>query len=151
VALTNIQDVKKFHALPREELERIFNAAPFVARLGICLVTVGPGTCETTPNVRPQHLQQDGFVHAGVQATMADHTAGGAAATLIEPGHMILTVAFKINLPRIAKGKQLTCQSKVLKLGSRLIVVVSEVLCEDEGTLILVSKTTASIAIVGIR
>ncbi len=143
--------MKKFHELSREELERIFNTAPFVASLGIRLVTVGPGSCETELDIEPRHLQQDGFVHAGVQATMADHTAGGAAATLIEPEHIVLTVEFKINLLRAAKGERLTCRSKVLKPGSRLIVVESEVLCENEGSSKLVSKTTASIAVVEIR
>lgn len=141
--------MKKLHELPREELERIFNAVPFVANLGIRLVTVGPGICETELDVEPRHLQQDGFVHAGVQATMADHTAGGAAATLMEPGHMVLTVEFKINLLRAAQGQRLKCRSQVLKPGSRLMVVESEVLCENEGTSKLVSKTTASIAAVG--
>ena len=140
--------MKKLHELPREELERIFNAVPFVANLGIRLVTVGPGICETELDVEPRHLQQDGFVHAGVQATMADHTAGGAAATLMEPGHMVLTVEFKINLLRAAQGQRLKCRSQVLKPGSRLMVVESEVLCENEGTSKLVSKTTASIAAV---
>ncbi len=143
--------MKKLHELPREELERIFNAAPFVANLGIRLVSLGSGTCETELAVEPRHLQQDGFVHAGVQATMADHTAGGAAATIIEPDHIVLTVEFKINLLRAAKGDRLTCRSKVLKPGSRLIVVESEVQCENDGTSILVSKTTASIATVRVR
>ncbi len=143
--------MNKLHELPREELERIFNAAPFVANLGIRLVSLGSGTCETELDVEPRHFQQDGFVHAGVQATMADHTAGGAAATIIEPDHIVLTVEFKINLLRAAKGDRLTCRSKVLKPGSRLIVVESEVQCENDGTSILVSKTTASIAAVRVR
>ncbi len=143
--------MKKLHELPYEELERIFNAAPFVADLGICLVTVGPGHCKTVLDVEPRHLQQDGFVHAGVQATMADHTAGGAAATMIEPDHIVLTVEFKINLLRAAKGERLTCRSKVLKPGSRLIVVESEISSENDGTSILVSKTTASMAVVEVR
>ncbi len=151
MALTGTQDVKKLHEVPREELERIFNAAPFVASLGIRLVGVDPGICETELAVEPRHLQQDGFVHAGVQATMADHTAGGAAATLMGPGHIILTAEFKINLLRAAKGERLTCRSKVLKPGSRLIVVESEVQCENEETSKLVSKTTVSIAVVGGR
>ena len=145
------QDVITLHDLRREELERIFNAAPFVANLGIRLVSLGSGTCEAELVVEPRHLQQDGYVHAGVQATMADHTAGGAAATLIEPDHMILTAEFKINLLRAAKGERLTCRSKILKPGSRLIVVESEVLCENQGTSKLVSKTTATIAVVGVR
>ncbi len=143
--------MKKLHELPREELERIFNAAPFVADLGIRLVSFGSGTCETELDIEPRHLQQDGFVHAGVQATMADHTAGGAAATIIEPDNIVLTVEFKINLLRAAKGEQLTCQANVLKPGSRLIVVESEVQCVNDGTEILVSKTTASMAVVGAR
>ncbi len=143
--------MKTLHELPREELERIFNAAPFVANLGIRLVSLGSGTCESELAVEPRHLQQDGFVHAGVQATMADHTAGGAAATLIEPGDIVLTAEFKINLLRAARGERLTCRSKVLKPGSQLIVVESEVLCENEGTTKLVSKTTASIAVVRVR
>ncbi len=143
--------MKKLHELPREELERIFYAAPFVASLGIRLVTIGSGICETELDVERRHLQQNSLVHAGVQASMADHTAGGAAATLVEPGHMVLTVEFKINLLRAAKGERLTCQSKVLKPGSQLIVVESEILCENGGTSKLVSKTTASIAVVGVR
>ena len=143
--------MKKLHELRRAELEQIFIAAPFVANLGIRLVSLGSGTCETELDVRFRHLQQDGFVHAGVQAAMADHTAGGAAATLIEPGHIVLTAEFKINLLRAAKGERLTCRSKVLKSGSRLIVVESEVLCENEEISKLVSKTTVSIAVIGDR
>ena len=140
--------MKKLHELPSEELQRIFNAAPFVVNLGIRLMSLGSGICETELDVEPRHLQQNGFVHAGVQATMADHTAGGAAATMIEPDHIVLTVEFKTNLLQSAKGDRLTCRSKVLKPGSRWIVVESEVQCENKGTSILVSKTTATLAVV---
>lgn len=143
--------MKKLHELPREELERIFGGAPFVQNVGIRLVSVGPGVCETELDVQPRHLQQNGFVHAGVQATMADHTAGGAAATLVEPGQLVLTLEFKINLLRAAKGERLRCRAEVLKSGSQVMVVESEVACESQGTSKLVSKTTASIAVVVAR
>ena len=138
----------KLYELPREELERIFDAAPFVASLGIRLVSVGPGECETRLEIGPAHLQQDGFVHAGVQATMADHTAGGAAATLIAEGDLVLTAEFKINLLRAARGDVLRCRSRVLKPGSRLTVVESEVFCESGERRELVSKATATLAVV---
>ncbi len=138
----------KLYDLPREELERIFGAAPFVASLGIRLVSLEPGVCKTRLEIGERHLQQDGFVHAGVQATMADHTAGGAAATLIGPGEIVLTAEFKINLLRAARGSALVCRSRVLKPGSRLSVVESEVYCESEQDRELVSKTTATIAVV---
>ena len=54
----------------------IFSEAGFISELGIQLRDLGPGWCETEMMVAPRHLQQNGFIHAGVQATMADHTAG---------------------------------------------------------------------------
>ena len=143
-----LDPVKKLHELQSDELERIFGTAPFVSKLGIRLVSVGAGNCETELAIGPDHLQQDGFVHAGVQATMADHSAGGAAATLAAPDQFVLTAEFKINLLRAARGKMLRCKSKVLKPGSQLTVVESEVFCETGDDSKLVSKATATIALV---
>jgi uncharacterized protein (TIGR00369 family) len=98
-----------------------------------------------------RHLQQDGFVHAGVQATIADHTAGAAAATLAASGHYVLTAEFKISLLRAAKGSHLTCVAKVLKAGNSLTVVESEVFCGTPGDTRLVSKATVTLAVVGPR
>ena len=53
--------LKELHELPRDDLERISNATPFVASLGIRLATVGPGVCETELDVEPRHFQQNGF------------------------------------------------------------------------------------------
>lgn len=141
----------RLYELAHEELERLFAAIPFVSALGIRLVGIDAGRCETTLDVEPRHRQQDGFVHAGVQATMADHTAGAAAATVVEPDQGILTIEFKINLLRAAKGDRLDCRAQVLKAGSRLIVVESEVFCDIDGAATLVSKATASMAVVAGR
>lgn len=66
-------------------------AARYMTALGVSLVRVGPGLCESVLAVRPEHTQQNGFVHAGVTAAMGDHTAGGAAATLARENHGVLT------------------------------------------------------------
>ncbi len=134
-----------------EEIRRIFAAAPFIRDLGLQLVAHGDGRCETRLALAERHLQQDGVVHAGVQATVADHTAGSAAATLIGGGQMVLTVEFKINLLRGARGDSLLCKAAVLKPGSRLSVVESEVYCERPGKAELVSKALVSLAIVDKR
>jgi len=47
--------------------------------LSLCLDSVADGECHSSLKIDQRHFQQDGFVHAGVQATMADHTAGAAA------------------------------------------------------------------------
>jgi uncharacterized protein (TIGR00369 family) len=131
-----------------DEANRVFRGAPFIADLGLQLDSLGPGACTSVLPLEHRHLQQDGFVHAGVQAAMADHTAGAAAATLLPPGRIVLTVEFKINLLRTAKGERLICHSKVLKPGTQLSVVESEVFCVALETELLVAKATATMAIV---
>ncbi len=134
-----------------EEVKRIFTSAPFIADLGLELSALDQGKCTTTLPLQQRHLQQDGYVHAGVHAAMADHTAGGAAATLLPKGRIVLTIEFKINLLRAAKGERLICHAKVLKPGSRFSVVESEVFCEQAGKEHLVSKATATMAIVAAK
>jgi uncharacterized protein (TIGR00369 family) len=135
----------------QSEVERIFLSAPFTVGLGIRLESVAAGECRTSLDLAERHLQQDGFVHAGVQATLADTTAGAAGATLIGPGQYVLSAEFKINLLRPAKGSRLTCVAKVLKAGSTLTVVESEVFCGTAAESRLVSKATVTLAIVSPR
>jgi uncharacterized protein (TIGR00369 family) len=131
-----------------EEVNRLFTSAPFIADLGIRLDSVGRGVCTTVLPLENRHLQQDGFVHAGVQATMADHTAGAAAASLVRTGQYVLSAEFKINLLRAAKGERLICRAKVLKAGAQLTVAESEVFCVASGEERLVSKATVTLAVI---
>ena len=135
-------------SLNHAEVERILLAAPFTRDLGLRLESVAPGECRTSLVLEERHLQQDGYVHAGVQATMADHTAG---ATLVEPGQYVLSAEFKINLLRSAKGTRLACVAKVLKAGASLTIVESEVFCGMGDDLRLVSKTTVTLAVLRAR
>ena len=130
----------------REHVRAIFDAAPFVGDLGIVLSDVGPGWCESVLAVAPKHLQQDGYVHAGVQATVADHTAGGAAATVARPGDLVLSVEFKINLLRPAVGDRLRCRATVLRQGKTITVAESEVFAAKGGKEKLVAKATVTLA-----
>lgn len=129
------------------EVRRVFNNAPFVQELGFELQEFRPGHCQASLPLQDKHLQQDGFVHAGVQATLADLTAGTAAVTLLAPGQMILTAEFKVNLLRAARGDHLFCRSWVLKPGSRLVVAESEVYCGDDQSRDLVAKATVTLAV----
>jgi uncharacterized protein (TIGR00369 family) len=131
-----------------DEIQRIFRAARFISDLGIKLESVGDGECATTLDVENRHLQQDGYVHSGVQATIADHTAGVAAATVLRDRRAVLSVEFKLNLLRAAKGEQLICRAEVLKPGRQFSVVESEVFCVSDGEERLVSKMTATMAYV---
>ena len=99
----------------------------FPAYCGFKVDRVAQGAFETSLAVLPHHRQQDGFVHAGVIATMADHTAGYAAFTMVTHEFRILTIEFKINYLRPAKGKAVVCRSEVIKPGRQILVSESQV------------------------
>lgn len=130
----------------RERVQDIFDRAAFVKEVGIQLVDVGPGWCESSLALEPRHLQQDDFVHAGVVATLADHTAGAAAATMIKADRMVLTVEFKINLLRPALGESLRCRADLLKVGRRLIIAESSIFATSTDKEKLVAKATVTLA-----
>jgi len=117
-----------------------------VANLGIELESAGEGRCVTSLNLEEHHLQQDGFVHAGVHATIADHSAGVAPATFLREHQKVRSVEFKISLLSAAKGERLVCRAAVLKRGRRFAVVESEVFCCAGCVEKLVSKMTATFA-----
>ncbi|MCZ6559418.1 MAG: PaaI family thioesterase [Gammaproteobacteria bacterium] len=132
----------------RQITEQVFLAAPFVQSLGIELLDLGPGWCQTRMVITERHCQHHGYVHAGAQATLADHTAGAAAGTLVAIDETILSVEFKINLLRLADCEELFCEGKVIKPGKRFSVVESSVWADALGGERLVSKAQLTMAVV---
>ena len=112
---------------------------------GFEVTRVEHGIFETRLQLRPAHLQQDGFVHAGVIATMADHTAGYSAYTLVSDEHRILTIEFKINYLRPAVGEEIICRSTVINSGRTIIISESEIYSRDKGEEKLVSKAIVTL------
>ncbi len=85
------------------------------------------GRFRSRVQIEEEHRQQDGFIHAGVMATMADHTAGYSAFTTVPENMQILTIEFKVNFLRPAFGEALICNSRVIREGRQIIVSESEV------------------------
>ena len=127
-------------------VRRIFDKANFLQYLGIQLTATGEASCETTLSVEDRHLQQHGFVHAGVIATMADHTAGGAARTA-SGERDVITIEFKINFLRPASARKLICHGKVLRAGKTVIVAEAEVFAVKDSEPKLIAKLTETLAV----
>ena len=125
----------------------IFGAAPFIRGLGIEPVTIAPGFVESRMEILPRHQQQDRFVHAGVQATLADHTAGAAAFTVIGADQLVLTSNFSINLMTAASGEELRARAQVIKAGQRLVCTESSVFAIHDGVETLVAKAMITLAV----
>ena len=117
----------------------------FPAYCGFEVERLAHGKFETKLELRPDHMQQDGFVHAGVIATMADHTAGYAAYTTVSKGFRILTIEFKINYLRPAAGEAILCRSRVINGGKTIIVSESTVFAVSGGLEKLVSKAMVTL------
>ena len=115
---------------------------------GFEVTRVDRGIFETRLQLRPEHLQQDGFVHAGVISTMADHTAGYAAFTTVDASFRVLTIEFKINFFRPAVGDAIACRSRVIQGGKKIVVSESEVFSQYGHLEKRVSKAMVTLMVV---
>lgn len=120
-----------------------WNEAPFIGEVGFHLDTVEPGRVTSSLAIEPRHRQQHGVVHAGVIGTMADHTGGTAALTVTPEDTTVMTIEYKVNLLRPARGDRLVCIGVVLKEGRNIVVSESEVFDDDR----LVAKATVTLAV----
>jgi uncharacterized protein (TIGR00369 family) len=126
---------------------RIFASAPFMVDLGIVPIAIGEGTVSSELRVEKRHTQHTGVVHAGVMATMADHSMGAAAQTLAPEGHWILTAELKTSLLRPARSERLVCEAQVLKAGRQLTFTEASVWAVSGHERTLVMKASATMAV----
>ena len=103
------------------------------------------GYFQSKVKIEDHHRQQDGFIHAGVLATMADHTAGYAGFTTVGEEIQILTVEFKVNFLKPAYGETLVCRSEVIRGGTNIVVSESEVFDIRNGEEILAAKAMVTL------
>jgi len=110
-----------------EEVEGSFARQPVMNLIGARLSLVEPGVVEITLPYRADLAQQDGYVHAGILTTIADSASGYAAYTLMPAGSRVLSVEFKVNLLRPARGETFVARGEVIKPGRKLTVVRADV------------------------
>ncbi len=90
--------------------------------LGARISKLKEGLVEISAKNRSAFNQQDGFVHAGVLATLTDSAAGYATLSLLPPGSNVLAVEFKLNFVRPAVGDILRGRGRVRRLGKMISV-----------------------------
>lgn len=119
-----------------------FAGQQFMNTLGAQLTAVAPGSVTIACPYDTRLLQQHGYVHAGVLATLADTASGFAALTLTRPGQDILTADFTIHLLRPATGTSYVASATVLRAGRTLTICRAEV---DSDALCAVATVTLSV------
>ena len=95
--------------------------------IGAELIRIEPGVVEIAIAAPQELTQQHGYLHAGVITTIADSAAGYAAYSLMPAGSEVLSVEFKVNLLRPAKGETFVARAVVIKAGRTLTVVRADV------------------------
>lgn len=122
-----------------------FGTQRIMDTIGARLTRIAAGEAEITLPFRADLSQQDGYVHAGVIATILDSACGYAAFSLIPPGANMLTAEFKINLLRPAVGEDFVARGRVVKPGKTLTVSTGEVVARAGDTQRVVAIMTATL------
>ena len=115
-----------------EEIRQSFAKQTIMGLIGAELTRVEPGIIEITLPYRADLTQQHGYLHAGIVTTIADSACGYAAYTLMPPNSEVLSVEFKVNLLRPAKGEMFLASAEVIKSGKTLTVVRADVFALDK-------------------
>ncbi|HKR00282.1 MAG TPA: PaaI family thioesterase [Pyrinomonadaceae bacterium] len=104
---------------------------PFSRHLGAELVAFERGRAVLSLEVKPEFLQQHGFVHGGILSYLIDNAITFAGGSVL--GENVVTVEFKVNYTRPARGQKLVATATVEGAGGRLAVCRCEVTAADEG------------------
>ena len=121
------------------EVKDSFARQAVMTTIGAELVSVAPGAVQISLPYRADLTQQDGYLHAGIVTTIADSACGYAAYTLMPPNSAVLSVEFKVNLLRPAKGEEFLAIAAVLKPGRTLTVVRADVFANPKSERVLVA------------
>ena len=116
------------------EVRSSFARQTAMSTIGAQLRRVEPGIVEIAIPYRSDLTQQNGFMHAGIITTIADTACGYASYTLMPVNSDVLSVEFKMNLLRPAKGSSFIAAAEVLKPGRTLTVVRADVFASNEGS-----------------
>ena len=124
-----------------------FGRQTHMATLGATIAFIAPGEVHLALPFARQYCQQNGFLHAGAIASVADSANGYAAYTLAPPGTDVLAVEFKINLLAPARGERFLACGQVLRAGRTLTVCQAQVFATGTGERTLIATMLSTIIV----
>lgn len=130
-----------FESVVRESFARQHH----MRTLGAELAHVAPGEVDIAMPYALQFCQQNGFLHAGTVASIADSANGYAALTLCPADSDVLAVEFKINLLAPARAPHFRAEGRVIRPGRTLTVCLGSVYGLDGQSRTLVATTLSTI------
>ena len=99
----------------------------FIQHIGLQLSHVEAGYAEMTLEIKKHHLQQNGFMHGGVTATILDVVTGISAYTTVVKGKNVVTADLKVSYLNPSTSKNILATGRVKKSGNFLVFCEGEV------------------------
>jgi uncharacterized protein (TIGR00369 family) len=124
-----------------------FRRQTFMVTLGVRIEHLVPGEVHLGFPFTPELCQQNGYLHAGAVASVADSANGYAAYSLAPAGTDVLAVEFKINLLAPAKGSSFLACGRVLRPGRTLTVCQAEVFAIEGSARALVATMLSTLIV----
>lgn len=104
-----------------------FDRQRMMGTLGAFVVSVGEGSVVLRLPIREELTQQNGFLHAGAIATLADSACGYAALSRMPPEADVLSIEFKVNMLAPAVGEAVEARAEVIRAGRNVMVTRADV------------------------
>ena len=116
---------------------------PFGDLIGLKFTKVEIGYSQCTLEVVDKLLNPHKVVHGGVLYSMADTGMGAAAYSSLGKNELCATIEIKINYFKAVKTGNLTCNTRVIHQGKKIVTMDSEIL--NDGQLVAKAIGTYSI------
>lgn len=123
----------------------------FIAHMGLILEDVDDGYAEMSLDIETHHLQQNGFMHGGVTATLCDVVTGIAAYTTVNEDKNVVTADLKVSYLNPSTSSKVLGVGRVVKAGKFLVFCEGQVFdLREDGSKVLVATCTSIMASVDI-
>ncbi len=132
----------------RERIAAKLTGQHFMHHIGFSITRIDAGEVAGEMPIAPFSLQQMGYVHGGITATLADIVAGFAAYTCTPLDRNVVTSSLHIQYFAPGYGESLRAVGKVVKAGSRLHYCESEVYVRDGQEERLIARAISTMAVV---
>jgi uncharacterized protein (TIGR00369 family) len=120
----------------------------FMHLIGFDLTEIRAGRVVGEMALAQKHLQQFGYVHGGVTATLMDITMGFAAYTLMPIGYGVVTANLSIDFLNPGEGDKIKAEGKVEKVGSKLVFCTAKIYVQKNGKETQIASARSIMAVV---
>ncbi len=139
--------MKSIDSASEARVRESFSRQSHMATLRAEIVFIAPGEVHLAFPFGEEFCQQNGFMHAGAIASVADSANGYAAYSLAPPDTDVLAVEFKINLLAPARGAGFLACGRVLRQGRTLTVCQADVFTTGSGQRSLIATMLSTIIV----